>query len=69
MKKYAGIAMLFGAILFSVGAFNPAVRGVFEATSEAEALAVLESQRAAWNKGNLLFGLGGLVSAAAGCPS
>ena len=63
MQKYAGIAMLVGAITFVVGAFQPAVNQVFGAANDTEALAALENSAAGWDIGNLLFGLGGLIAA------
>ena len=62
MQKYAGIAMILGAVLFVIGAFNPAIRAVFDAATETEALLGLEANALGWDVGNLLLGLGGLLS-------
>ena len=62
MQKKAGIFMIVGAVVFTVGIFHPGMVAYFDAPNEAQARAALETNALGWDIANLLFGLGGLFA-------
>lgn len=64
MRRLPGLLLILGLIVFVMAVMPAGTREFFEAEDDAEAIAAIENNEGAWQLSNLLFSLGGLLSAA-----